>query len=86
MTKSDAVQYFDGSVTALAEALGIGKSAISNWGDYPPTGRQIQIQYITDGFLKCEPRINLTETALERKRRRAAFRLFKKRSTSQEAA
>ena len=85
MTKSDAVIYF-GSTTELAAVLGVGKSAVSNWGDYPPAGRQIQIQYITDGFLRCEPNITLTETSLERKRRRAAFRLHKKRTHSRVAA
>lgn len=78
MTKSDAVQYFDSSVTALADALGIGKSAISNWGDYPPDGRQIQIHHMTDGFLKAEPHIKMSESTLARKRRRVAFKHYQK--------
>ena len=78
MTKEEAVQYFDGSLTVMGKALGLGKSAISNWGEYPPVGRQIQIQYVTDGFLKCETGIKLTETALERKRRRQMFRRWQK--------
>lgn len=54
MTKEQAIKYF-GSQVALAEALGIGQSSVSEWETYPPEIRQIQLQTITRGKLRAEP-------------------------------
>ena len=54
MTKDQAITYF-GTQVALAEALGIGQSSISEWDKYPPELRQIQLQTITHGKLRAEP-------------------------------
>lgn len=54
MKTDDAIKYA-GSVTELAHLLGITAGAISQWGDYPPDGRQLQLERITRKKLKAEP-------------------------------
>lgn len=56
MKTEDALDYFDGP-QKMARALSaegwlITSSAVSQWPDYPPMGRQFQIQTITDGELQ----------------------------------
>lgn len=51
MKTSDVVAYF-GSKKKVADALGVGKSAITNWGENVPESRQYQIELITNGALK----------------------------------
>lgn len=53
MKKAQATKYF-GSQVALARALGIGKSSVSEWGDTIPLLRQCQIEVITSGKLKAD--------------------------------
>jgi len=53
MTKLDAVNYY-GSATKLALALGISKGAVSQWAEYPPAGKQAEIELLTQGELKRE--------------------------------
>ncbi|MCF7719128.1 Cro/Cl family transcriptional regulator [Aeromonas jandaei] len=48
-----AVDYF-GTKVAIADALGIKKSAVSQWGDTIPKGRAYQIEVLTGGKLKAE--------------------------------
>ncbi len=55
MTTQQAIQFF-GSVKALAQALDIYPQAVMMWGDYPPRGRQYEIEVMTSGSLKAEPR------------------------------
>lgn len=38
-----------------ARALRISYEAVRKWGEYPPLGRQYQIQALTNGQLKAEP-------------------------------
>lgn len=52
MTKSEAIAFYGGNVSALARALGIDQSTVYSWGDQPPTGRQYQLEKITGGVLK----------------------------------
>jgi transcriptional repressor of cell division inhibition gene dicB len=54
MKTQDAIDHF-GSATALANAVGATIGAVSQWGDFPPGGRQMQIQHLTRGKLKAEP-------------------------------
>jgi len=54
MTKNEAIEFF-GSKLKLSEALGIKHQAITGWGDYPPDGRQWQIQVLTKNKLKVTP-------------------------------
>lgn len=53
MTKQDAINFF-GSPSKLAKALDVTKQAINNWGAFPPSVRQYQIEVLTDGQLKAE--------------------------------
>lgn len=50
-----AVDYF-GTKAAIADALGIKRSAVSQWGETIPRGRAYQIEVLTDGKLKADPR------------------------------
>jgi len=52
MNKSEAVAFF-GSQAALAKALGVSRSSVSEWHDVP-VGRQYQLEVITRGALKAE--------------------------------
>lgn len=48
-----AVDYF-GTKAAIADALDIKKSAVSQWGDTIPKGRAYQIEVLTGGKLKAD--------------------------------
>jgi DNA-binding transcriptional regulator YdaS (Cro superfamily) len=48
-----AVDYF-GTKAAIADALGIKRSAVSQWGETIPKGRAYQIEVLTDGKLKAD--------------------------------
>ncbi|WP_421268588.1 Cro/CI family transcriptional regulator [Aeromonas veronii] len=50
-----AVDYF-GTKAAIADALGIKRSAVSQWGETIPQGRAYQIEVLTDGKLKADSR------------------------------
>ena len=54
MKTLDAIDHY-GSAQALANALGIARQAIYQWGDEVPVGRAYQIQVLTHGVLKAEP-------------------------------
>lgn len=44
MRTKEAVALFGGSKTKLAQALGITRQAVSNWGEVVPETRQWQIE------------------------------------------
>ena len=44
-----------GTQAKVAAALGCDQSAVSQWGDFPPDARQLQIEELTGGALKPEP-------------------------------
>ncbi len=50
-----AVDYF-GTKAAIADALGIKRSAVSQWGETIPKGRAYQIEVLTGGMLKADSR------------------------------
>ena len=54
MKTGDAVVYF-GNKTKLANALGIGRSAVSQWGEDVPELRAFQIERLTGGKLTAMP-------------------------------
>lgn len=45
MKKQEAIAHF-GGVSELAAALGLTPAAVSQWGEYPPALRQLQIERI----------------------------------------
>lgn len=51
--KTDAVIQHFGGVSKLAQALGISRKAIYQWGEEPPEGRQYQIQLMTSGKFRA---------------------------------
>lgn len=55
MTKSEALEFYGSNVSALARALGMDQSTFYSWGEFPPGGRQLQLERITGGKLKAEP-------------------------------
>lgn len=52
MLTRDAVRHF-GTLTALAAALGITRSAIYQWGRTVPELRQYQLEHLTGGKLQA---------------------------------
>ena len=54
MTKDAAIKHY-GTQQKLADALGMSQASVSEWGEYPPALRQLQLQQITRGKLKAEP-------------------------------
>ena len=56
MRTQEAVDHF-GSQAALAKALGIKQQSVADWGDEVPPLRQLQIEKITNGELRANPRI-----------------------------
>lgn len=55
MTKSQAITHF-GSISTLAKALGTTYEAVRQWGDEVPELRQYQIEVISQGALKADPK------------------------------
>jgi hypothetical protein len=53
MKTKEAIEFFR-TEAFLARCLGIKRQAVNGWGEYPPIGRQYQIQIITAGKLKAE--------------------------------
>jgi DNA-binding transcriptional regulator YdaS (Cro superfamily) len=54
MKTQEAIDYY-GSNVALTAALGLSSGAVSQWGEYPPDARQLQIERVTLGALRAEP-------------------------------
>ncbi len=51
--KSDVLKYF-GGVTKAANALGITRSAVSQWDDTVPESSAYKIEVLTGGKLKAD--------------------------------
>jgi transcriptional repressor of cell division inhibition gene dicB len=62
MTTQEAIKFYK-TQTKLAQALGIQQGSVSEWGEYPPKLRQLQLQQITRGRLKAEPGLLATKAA-----------------------
>lgn len=56
MRKSDVLSHFN-STKAVCKALGITKSAVSQWGDVIPEGTAYKLQFITGGILRVDPNL-----------------------------
>lgn len=57
MRTEDAVNHFGGVQAELARALGVSRSAVSQWDEFPPDEQQLALQRITAGQLKAEPEV-----------------------------
>jgi transposase-like protein len=55
MSKSEALAYFKGNVSALARALDMDQSSYYSWKNGIPGGRQLQLERVTKGKLKADP-------------------------------
>ena len=53
MTTQQAIDFF-GGLKYLAQALDLYPQAIQHWGEYPPNGRQYELEVKTYGKLKAE--------------------------------
>lgn len=53
MKKKDVIAHF-GSVGAVADALKIKGSAVSQWGEKVPVRRAYELERITSGALRVE--------------------------------
>jgi transcriptional repressor of cell division inhibition gene dicB len=53
MKTQDAIDFF-GSRNAIADALGIDRTATYHWGDTVPELRQYQIQVLSNGKLVAD--------------------------------
>jgi DNA-binding transcriptional regulator YdaS (Cro superfamily) len=65
MDKADAIKWF-GNGAALARALGVSTSAVSQW-DEIPLDRQCQIEVLTGGRLEAD-RSRITPPSWSRQR------------------
>jgi predicted XRE-type DNA-binding protein len=54
MTTEQVLKHY-GTQQKVADALDIAQSSVSEWGEFPPKLRQLQLQQITKGRLKAEP-------------------------------
>ncbi len=54
MRKDDLIRHF-GTGVAVAEALGVTKSAVSQWDDIIPEGMAYKAQVVTGGMLRVNP-------------------------------
>jgi hypothetical protein len=63
MRTQEAIDFY-GSVPGLATAIGLSsRQAIYAWGEYPPPGRQYQIEILTNGVLRAERASETEQTA-----------------------
>lgn len=51
MKTKDAIAHF-GTATAVADAVGISKAAVSQWGDRVPVASALMLERVTDGKLR----------------------------------
>lgn len=54
MTTDEVVKHFGNSKSAVAAALNISPSAVSQWGEQPPEKQQFRLEKITRGALKAD--------------------------------
>jgi transcriptional regulator with XRE-family HTH domain len=55
MKKQTVIEHFGGSQVDVAKALGISKSAVSQWDEVIPEGVAYKLQVMTAGVLRVDP-------------------------------
>ncbi|PKG37168.1 Cro/CI family transcriptional regulator [Psychromonas sp. Urea-02u-13] len=53
MKKADAIKYFK-TVSKLAQAVGVTRMSVTQWGEEIPQRRAFEIERITNGELKAD--------------------------------
>lgn len=53
MKTSEAIEYY-GSLKKLADELKVWPQVIYQWGEYPPMGRQYELEVKSNGKLRAE--------------------------------
>ena len=53
MTTQEAIKHY-GSIRELAKVLDVWPNVIYQWGEFPPMGRQYELEVKTGGELKAE--------------------------------
>lgn len=53
MTTGEVIRYY-GSVIAVAQALGVSRQAVYQWGPRPPVQRQLELAVLTRGALVAD--------------------------------
>ena len=53
MKTQDAINHY-GDIKKLADTLDMWPQAVYAWGEYPPKGKQYEIQVKSEGKLKAE--------------------------------
>ena len=54
MLKTAVISHFDSSPVAVARALGITRSAVSQWPELVPLKSALRLQALTEGALKVD--------------------------------
>lgn len=54
MLKSDVKAHF-GTLEAIAQAIGVSKSAVGQWPERVPQGSAYKLQFVTGGKLQVDP-------------------------------
>lgn len=55
MLKADVLSHFSHNGAEVARAIGITKSAVSQWGEIIPEAMAYRLERVTDGALKVDP-------------------------------
>jgi transcriptional repressor of cell division inhibition gene dicB len=63
MYKADVLSHWGDNGAAVARAIGITKSAVSQWGDVIPEAMAYRVQEASGGVLKVDPKIYRTDLA-----------------------
>lgn len=66
MKTSDVIALLK-TKSEVAKLLGIGRSAVSQWGDFVPADRQYEIEVKTNGLLKSDYTIQKSRENNEKK-------------------
>ena len=56
MLKQNVLDHFGGTV-AVAKKIGVSPAAVSSWGSIVPKGRAYELEKLTDGALKVDPKL-----------------------------
>lgn len=70
MLTQDVIRHF-GSARKTADALGVHRSAVYQWGKKVPLESALKVELVTSGKFKCNPATYLREADKAKRKRRA---------------